>query len=130
MNGASGSTVTWVPKPLYVYVHTVRSKGRVYQYLVIEEYLGQGKRRTILRMRLEDAVRKLLADTQESGAEGAAWCGGWDLNPRRPTPTGLKPAPFGRARAPPRLAYPRCRGAMRLPSSRGSAASRDDRLEG
>ncbi len=29
------------------------------------------------------------------------WCGGWDLNPRRPTPTGLKPAPFGQARAPP-----------------------------
>ena len=23
------------------------------------------------------------------------------MNPRRPTPTGLKPAPFGRARAPP-----------------------------
>ncbi len=23
-----------------------------------------------------------------------SWCGGWDLNPRRPTPAGLKPAPL------------------------------------
>ena len=29
------------------------------------------------------------------------WCGGWDLNPRRPTPAGLEPAPFDLARAPP-----------------------------
>ena len=30
------------------------------------------------------------------------WCGGWDLNPRRPTPPGPKPGPFDLARAPPR----------------------------
>ncbi len=30
------------------------------------------------------------------------WCGGWDLNPRRPTPAGPEPAPFDLARAPPR----------------------------
>ena len=29
------------------------------------------------------------------------WCGGWDLNPRRPTPSGPKPDPFDLARAPP-----------------------------
>ncbi len=29
------------------------------------------------------------------------WCGGWDLNPRRPTPADLKSAPFVQARAPP-----------------------------
>ena len=29
------------------------------------------------------------------------WCGGWDLNPRRPTPSGPKPDPFVLARAPP-----------------------------
>ena len=102
MNDAGGSTVTWVLKPLYVYVHTVKSKGRIYQYLVVEEYLGQGRRRVILRMRLEEAVKKLLGEGGEHGAEGAEWCGGWDLNPRRPTPTGLEPAPFGLARAPPR----------------------------
>ena len=95
--------LTWVPKPMYVYVHTVRSKGRMYKYLVVEEYLGHGKRRTILRMRLEDAVKKLLADTQEGGTDGAKWCGGRDLNPRRPTPSGPQPDPFGQARAPPHL---------------------------
>ncbi len=30
------------------------------------------------------------------------WCGGWGLNPRRPTPSGPKPDPFDLARAPPR----------------------------
>jgi hypothetical protein len=29
------------------------------------------------------------------------WCGGWDSNPRRPTPSGPKPDPFDLARAPP-----------------------------
>jgi 2-dehydropantoate 2-reductase len=29
------------------------------------------------------------------------WCGGWGLNPRRPTPPGPQPGPFGQARAPP-----------------------------
>ncbi len=29
------------------------------------------------------------------------WCGGWDLNPRRPTPSGPQPDPFDQARAPP-----------------------------
>ncbi len=29
------------------------------------------------------------------------WCGGWDLNPRRPTPSGPEPDPFDLARAPP-----------------------------
>ncbi len=28
-------------------------------------------------------------------------CGGWDSNPRRPTPSGPKPDPFDQARAPP-----------------------------
>ena len=97
MYDTSSSTVTWVPKPLYVYVHTVKSKGRIYQYLVVEEYLGQGRRRTILRMRLEEAVKRLLGDAEDRDE----WCGGWDSNPRRPTPTGLEPAPFGQARAPP-----------------------------
>ncbi len=29
------------------------------------------------------------------------WCGGWGLNPRRPTPPGPEPGPFDLARAPP-----------------------------
>ena len=32
-----------------------------------------------------------------------SWCGGWDLNPRRPTPSGPKPDPFVLARAPPHI---------------------------
>ncbi len=31
------------------------------------------------------------------------WCGGWDSNPRRPTPSGPQPDPFDLARAPPHL---------------------------
>ncbi len=86
---------------MYVCIHRVRVRGREYRYLVVEEYLGHGKRRTILRLRLEEAIKKLLGKGVEHSAEGAVWCGGRDLNPRRPTPTGLKPAPFDRARAPP-----------------------------
>ena len=36
------------------------------------------------------------------GKKLGEWCGGWDLNPRRPTPPGPKPGPFDLARAPPR----------------------------
>ena len=32
---------------------------------------------------------------------GECWCGGWDLNPRRPMPSGPQPDPFDLARAPP-----------------------------
>ncbi len=98
---AEGFTATLVLKSLYVYIHTVKSKDREYRYLVVEEYLGQGKRRTILRIRLEDAVRRLLSQEVEANAEDAKWCGGWDLNPRRPTPSGPEPDPFDQARAPP-----------------------------
>ena|GEM_PF-2313026 len=78
---------------LYLYVKTVKVAGRRYRYLMIEEYLGRGRRRTLVELSVDEAVRKLL------------WCGGWDSNPRRPTPAGLKPAPFDRARAPPRQLY-------------------------
>ncbi len=37
----------------------------------------------------------------EKGECCVLWCGGWDLNPRRPTPSGPKPDPFVQARAPP-----------------------------
>ncbi len=103
LNDLRGSTVAWVPKPLYVYIHTVRSKGREYRYLVVEEYLGYGKRRTLLRMRLEEAVKQLLGNTRDD----QVWCGGRDLNPRRPTPSGPEPDPFGQARAPPPFLYGR-----------------------
>ena len=83
---------------MYVYIKRVRSGGCTYYYLVVEEYLGPGKRRRIAHI----PVRKILEEFNVD-VEGVNWCGGWDLNPRRPTPTGLKPAPFGQARAPPLL---------------------------
>ena len=77
---------------LYLYIKTDRKRGRTYRYLIIEEYLGNGKRRKILSIPVEKAIDILIS-----------WCGGWDLNPRRPTPSGPKPDPFVLARAPPRF---------------------------
>ena len=102
-------------QPMYIYIREVKSKGRVYRYLVIEEYLGRGKRRTLLRLPAEEAA-KLLLELARRGIHHAGeldklWCGGWDLNPRRPTPAGPKPAPFDLARAPPQPQdglIPRC----------------------
>ena len=74
---------------LYLYIKTVRVNGKKYRYLIIEEYLGYGRRKTLLKLSVEEAIRRLL------------WCGGWDSNPRRPSPAGPKPAPFDLARAPP-----------------------------
>ena len=70
-----------VGRDLYLYIREVRSRktGRKYRYLVIEEYIGNGNRKTILSIPVEKAIENLL------------WCGGWDLNPRRPTPSGPKP---------------------------------------
>ena len=76
------------------------SGGRkVYRYFVIRD----GKKEDLLRIPVEDLM-KLLLTLKE-------WCGGWDLNPRRPTPSGFlpllgpKPDPFDQARAPPLLLY-------------------------
>ncbi len=94
-----------VLQPMYVYIRSMRRGKRVHRYLVVEEYLGHGRRRTLLRMPAEE-VAKLLLELARRGIyslEGLRrlWCGGWDLNPRRPTPAGPKPAPFDLARAPP-----------------------------
>ena len=74
---------------MYLYIQTIKAKNKKYRYLVIEEYYGNGKRRALLRLPVEEAIKRLL------------WCGGWDLNPRRPTPADLESAPFDQARAPP-----------------------------
>ena len=94
-----------VLQPMYVYIRSVRRGKRVHRYLVVEEYLGSGRRRTLLRIPAEEAG-KLLLELARRGINNLeelmrVWCGGWDLNPRRPTPAGPKPAPFDLARAPP-----------------------------
>ncbi len=86
---------------LYVYIKRVRRGSCTYYYLVVEKYLGNGKRRPIAHI----PVRKILEEFGVIGAE-PLWCGGWDLNPRRPTPSGPKPDPFDQARAPPHLEGP------------------------
>ncbi|MEM1983492.1 MAG: integrase, partial [Sulfolobales archaeon] len=66
---------------LYLYVKNVKVSGRRYRYLIVEEYLGQGRRKVLLRLPVDEVIRRLL------------WCGGWDSNPRRPTPSGPQPDP-------------------------------------
>ena len=81
-------------------VKGLRSGGRkVYRYFIIRD----GMCKPILRIPVEDLVELLLMLKE--------WCGGWDLNPRRPTPSGLpqlgpEPDPFDQARAPPRQLLP------------------------
>ncbi|RLG77973.1 MAG: hypothetical protein DRO12_00845, partial [Thermoprotei archaeon] len=43
---------------------------------------------------LEDLIEEQLSKLIECAKNGGVWCGGWDLNPRRPTPSGPKPDPF------------------------------------
>ena len=83
---------------MYLYIARERKGDRVYRYLVVEEKIrvnGKRRSRRIIRIRVDDAIKLLLILKE--------WCGGWDLNPRRPTPSGPKPDPFDLARAPPRL---------------------------
>ncbi len=71
----------------------------VYYYLVVEEYLGDGKRRRIAHIPISRILKKF--DIEVDWRQPIRWCGGWDSNPRRPTPSGPEPDPFGQARAPP-----------------------------
>ena len=46
---------------LYVYIKKFRvDGGKQYRYLVIEEYLGRGKRKVLLQVPLEEAAQVLL----------------------------------------------------------------------
>ena len=55
--------------------------------------------------RVIEAVVNSTRSAKKSPTESTTnlWCGGWDLNPRRPTPSGPQPDPFDQARAPPHL---------------------------
>ncbi len=83
-----------------MYIKKVKRGSKKYYYLVIEVYLGNRKRRTLAHI----SVSKILKEfgIEVDGHQPVRWCGGWDLNPRRPTPSGPEPDPFGQARAPPR----------------------------
>jgi len=73
---------------MYVYLKRVKVGNCTYVYVIVEEYLGKGRRHTIAKF----SLKKLL---EQEGIE-VDWCGGWDLNPRRPTPSGPEPDPFAR----------------------------------
>jgi len=73
---------------VYVFIKTVRRDGKTYRYLVIEEYDPETKRKRVL---LHLSLRKILERFKDE--KDSPWCGGWDLNPRRPTPSGPKPDP-------------------------------------
>jgi hypothetical protein len=70
-----------------LYITRERKNNKTYRYLIIEDK----KQGVKLRFPIKTALQKLL------------WCGGWDLNPRRTTPSEPQSDPFGHARAPPRL---------------------------
>ena len=72
-------------------VKRVRYKDTVYYYLYREWYDPETKRRRSKLIGRCDEIEKLMVEK----------CGGWDLNPRRPTPSGPQPDPFDLARAPP-----------------------------
>ena len=81
-------------------IKKVDGSRKVYRYFLIRNE----KKETILRIPIDNLMKLLLLLEQ--------WCGGWDLNPRRPTPSGFlppnggpKPDPFDQARAPPLLSY-------------------------
>ena len=47
---------------LYLFIENMKAKnGKIYRYLVLEEYLGNGKRRRILRINVNDAIKLLIA---------------------------------------------------------------------
>jgi len=64
-------------------------------------------------IRREGSLEKIKSYLREKWYKGTStkienWCGGWDLNPRRPTPHGFfmpygipKPCPVGQARGTP-----------------------------
>ena len=79
-------------------VKKVRYKNSIYYHLVKEWYDLDAKRK---RSKLISRCNELEKINESAKSNENQWCGGWDLNPRRPTPAGLKPAPFDLARAPP-----------------------------
>ena len=84
-------------------IKKVNLKSGVVYYLVKEWYDPETKRKRSKLIGRCDKIEELIEKLQRIESE---WCGGWDLNPRRPTPAGLEPAPFGLARAPPQRFLP------------------------
>ena len=68
------------------------------KYYLVREYWdsGLGKKRTIIVGNCEK-IEKLVNNCRKN----PRWCGGWDLNPRRPPPREPESRAFDHARPPP-----------------------------
>ena len=91
---------------MYPYIKKSGSEQRTYCYLILEQHINplenneRQRRVQLLELPVDDAIKPLLCVVAVIEEQ---WCGGWDLNPRRPMPSGPKPDPFDLARAPPRI---------------------------
>ena len=47
---------------MYVYIKKVRKNGRTYHYLVVEEYIGKGMRRSVAHISVQRIIERLLGD--------------------------------------------------------------------
>ncbi|MCE4607321.1 MAG: hypothetical protein F7B59_08365, partial [Desulfurococcales archaeon] len=92
---------------MYIFVKKFVQNGKTYYYLVIEHYNPQTKRKKVLfQVSLKRILEAFKSELNcESETLGFGWCGGWGSNPRRPTPTGLKPVPTIVGSNPPTIGF-------------------------
>jgi hypothetical protein len=83
-------------------IKKIRYKDTVYYYLYKEWYDPDARKK---RSKLIGRCDKLEKIIESEKSEENHRCGGWDLNPRRPMPSGPKPDPFDLARAPPHILF-------------------------
>ncbi len=84
------------------YIGPLEELVRIYQVYRLENQVNY----RITRRDIRRISRRIAMDVVNFFEKRiSSWCGGWDLNPRRPTPSGPEPDPFDQARAPPRLFY-------------------------
>ena len=70
-------------------IKKIRYKDTVYYYLYREWYDAEEKKKRSRLIGRCDEIEKIVEAIKSSENQ---WCGGWDLNPRRPTPAGLEQA--------------------------------------
>jgi len=69
-----------------------RYRDKTYYYLYKEWYDPEAKKKRSKLIGRCDELERLVVELEKlkQGVDNH-WCGGWDLNPRRPTPAGLEP---------------------------------------
>jgi len=70
-------------------IKKIKYKDTVYYYLYREWYDPESKKKRSRLIGRCDELEKIVEAIKSSENQ---WCGGWDLNPRRPTPAGLEQA--------------------------------------